>query len=86
MNSLHDAVQSRNGPAEAAANGERNADATSGWRCHAAMAAGHRRPGRSLTAARAGAAEDCRSISRKLYLFITDNNLTEFVSFNVELI
>ena len=26
MNSMHDAVQSRNGPAEAAANGERNAD------------------------------------------------------------
>ena len=26
MNSLHDAVQSRNGPAEAAANGERNGD------------------------------------------------------------
>ena len=26
MNSLHDAVQSRNGLAEAAANGERNAD------------------------------------------------------------
>ena len=26
MNSMHDAVQSRNGPAEAVANGERNAD------------------------------------------------------------
>ena len=26
MNSMHDAVQSRNGPAEAAANGERNGD------------------------------------------------------------
>ena len=44
MNSLHDAVQSRNGPAEAAANGEINADATSGWCCHTATAAGRRPP------------------------------------------
>ena len=39
MNSLHDAVQSCNGPAEAAANGERNADGDVGWRCYAATAA-----------------------------------------------
>ena len=34
MNSMHDAVQSRNGPAEAAANGERNADGDVGLACH----------------------------------------------------
>ena len=36
MNSLQDAVQSRNEPAEAAANGERNADGDVGWRRYAA--------------------------------------------------
>ena len=37
---------------------------------------------RTATDSGAGAAEVCRSISRKLiYLFIIENNLTEFVSF-----
>ena len=73
MNSLHDAVQSRNGPAEAAANGERNADGDVGL----ALLRGYgRRPPstRTVTDSGAGAgtgvAEVCRSISRKLHLFI----------------
>ena len=71
MNSMHDAVQSRNGPAEAAANGERNADGDIGL----ALLRGYgRRPPstRTLTdsGADTGVAEVCRSISRKLHLFI----------------
>ena len=71
MNSLHDAVQSRNGLAEAAANGERNADGDVGL----ALLRGYgRRPPitRTVTDSGAGAAEVCRSISisRKLHLFI----------------
>ena len=69
MNSMHDAVQSRNGPAEAAANGERNADGDVGL----ALLRGYgRRPPstRTVTDSGAGVAEVCRSISRKLYLFI----------------
>ena len=69
MNSMHDAVQSRNGPAEAAANGERNGDVG------LALLRGYgRRPPstRTLTdsGAGTGVAEVCRSISRKLHLFI----------------
>ena len=73
MNSLHDAVQSRNGLAEAAANGERNADGDVGL----ALLRGYgRRPPTTRTVtdtdSGAGAAEVCRSISisRKLHLFI----------------
>ena len=69
MNSMHDAVQSRNGPAEAAANGERNADGDVGL----ALLRGYgRRPPstRTLTDSGTGVAEVCRSISRKLHLFI----------------
>ena len=40
MNSLHDAVQSRNGPAEAAANGERNADVGLALLCRVGYADG----------------------------------------------
>ena len=69
MNSMHDAVQSRNGPAEAAANAERNGDVG------LALLRGYgRRPHstRTLTdsGAGTGVAEVCRSISRKLHLFI----------------
>ena len=67
MNSMHDAVQSRNGPAEAPANGERNADGD------LLRGYGRRPPStRTLTdsGAGTGVAEVCRSISRKLYLFI----------------
>ena len=69
MNSMHDAVQSRNGPAEAAANGERNGDVG------LALLRGYgRRPPstRPVTdsGAGTGVAEVCRSISRKLHLFI----------------
>ena len=85
MNSLHDAVQSRNGPAEAAANGERNADGDVGWPCYAATAADRRPPGLSvsLTAALALPKFVALSVSvgSYIYLFITQNNLTEFVSF-----
>ena len=42
MNSLHDAVQSRNGPAEAAANGERNADVGLALLCRVGYADGRR--------------------------------------------
>ena len=71
MNSLHNAVQSRNGLAEAAANGERNADGDVGL----ALLRGYgRRPPttRTVTDSGAGAAKVCRSISisRKLHLFI----------------
>ena len=73
MNSMHDVVQSRNGPAEAAANGKRNADGDVGL----ALLRGYgRRPPstRTVTDGGAGAgtavAEVCRSISRKLHLFI----------------
>ena len=70
MNSMHDAVQSRNGT-EAAANGERNADGDVGL----ALLRGYgRRPPSTRTVADSGAgtgvAEVCRSISRKLHLFI----------------
>ena len=71
MNSMHDAVQSRNGPAEA--NGERNADGDVGL----ALLRGYgRRPPstRPVTdsgvGTATGVAEVCRSISRKLHLFI----------------
>ena len=82
MNSMHDAVQSRNGPAEAAANGERNADGDVGL----ALLRGYgRRPPstRTVSGAGTGVAEVCHSLSvgSYIYLFITENNLTEFVSF-----
>ena len=73
MNSMHDAVQSRNGPAEAAANGERNADGDVGLALLRGYAYGRRPPStRTLTDSGAGTgiAEVCRSISRKLHLFI----------------
>ena len=71
MNSMHGAVQSRNGPAEAAANGERNADGDVGL----ALLRGYgRRPPSTRTLSDSGAgtgvAEVCRSISRNLHLFI----------------
>ena len=75
MNSLHDAVQSRNGPAEAAANGERNV----GWRCCVAVCHGRRRPARSLIAALPKFVAP--SVRSYIYLFIIENNLTGFVSF-----
>ena len=83
MNSLHDAVQSRNGLAEAAANGERNADGDVRLALLAATAAGRRPPGLSLTAALALPKFVALSVSvgSYIYLFITENNLTEFVSF-----
>ena len=81
MNSLHDAVQSRNGPAEAAANGERNADGDVGLALLRGY--GRRPPGLSLTAALALPKFVALSVSvgSYIYLFITENNLTEFVSF-----
>ena len=57
MNSLYDAVQSRNGPAEAAANQERNAD---GGRSNASPTATC-----TVTDSGAGATEVCSSTSRK---------------------
>ena len=63
MNSMHDAVQSRNGPAEAAANGERNADGDVGL----ALLRGY---GRRPPSTRPVTDSVCRSISRKLHLFI----------------
>ena len=64
MNSLHDAVQLRNGAAEAAANGEINADGV------ATLRSRRPRPPATRTVTYSGAAEVCRSISRKLHLFI----------------
>ena len=57
--------------------------ATSGWPCYAATAAGRRPPGLSLTAALALPKFVALSVSvgSYIYLFITENNLTEFVSF-----
>ena len=81
MNSMHDAVQSRNGPAEAAANGERNADGDVGL----ALLRGYgRRPPStrivclSPTAALALASPKfvALSVGSYIYLFITENNLT----------
>ena len=43
MNSLHDAVQSRNGPAEVAAYGERNGDVGLALLCRVGYAYGRRR-------------------------------------------
>ena len=82
MNSMHDAVQSRNGPAEAAANGERNADGDVGLALLRGYAYGLR-PGLSPTVALALALPKfvALSVGSYIYLFITENNLTEFVSF-----
>ena len=57
--------------------------ATSGWPCYAATAAGRLRPGLSPTAALALASPKfvALSVGSYIYLFITENNLTEFVSF-----
>ena len=51
MNSLHDAVQSRNGPAEAAANWERNADGDVGLALLRCIGHGRWRPALPLTVA-----------------------------------
>ena len=79
MNSMHDAVQSRNGPATA--NGERNADGDVGLALLRGY--GRLRPGLSPTAALALASPKfvALSVGSYIYLFITENNLTEFVSF-----
>ena len=79
MNSLHDAVQSRNGLAEAAANGERNADGDVGLALLRGY--GRRPPGLSLTAALPKFVALSVSVGSYIYLFITENYLTEFVSF-----
>ena len=79
MNSMHDAVQSRNGPAEAAANGERNADGDVGLALLRGY--GRLRHGLSPTAALASPKFVALSVGSYIYLFITENNLTEFVSF-----
>ena len=71
MNSLHDAVQSRNGPAEAAANGKRNADGDV-THVRLALLRGYTLPSPKFVAL---------SVRSYIYLFITENNLTEFVSF-----
>ena len=79
MNSLQDAVQSRNEPAEAAANGERNANGDVGLALLRGY--GRWRPGLSLTAL-APPKFIALSVGSYIYLFITLlNNLTEFVSF-----
>ena len=79
MNSMHDAVQSRNGPAEAAANGERNADGDVGLALLRGY--GRLRPGLSAALALASPKFVALSVGSYIYLFITENNLTEFVSF-----
>ena len=66
MNSLHDAVQSCNGPAEAAAMGKETATAAG----VATLRSRRPRPPATRTVTDSGAAEVCRSISRKLHLFI----------------
>ena len=68
MNSLHDAVQSRNGPAEAAAYGERNGDVGLALLCRVGYAYGLRPPAtRTVTDSDSGAGADelCNSTSRK---------------------
>ena len=55
--------------------------ATSGWPCYAATAAGRLRPGLSPTAALASPKFVALSVGSYIYLFITEKNLTEFVSF-----
>ena len=83
MNSMHDAVQSRNGPAEAAANGERNADGDVGL----ALLRGYgRRPPSTRTVCLSPTAAlalplaspkfVALSVGSYIYLFITENNLT----------
>ena len=77
MNSLHDAVQSRNGPAEAAAYGERNGDVGLALLCRVGYGRRRRTLSQTVTAALAptnfvtlpvGRTE---IYSKKLHLFIT---------------
>ena len=76
MNSMHDAVQSRNGPVKRQRTGKEMPTATSGWPCYAATAAGRLRPGLSPTAALASPKFVALSVGSYIYLFITENNLT----------